>query len=157
MIKSLNYVVSMFQNFIFKFILNLMQNMLLNQITHFYKFLADCMWTCVWKYVCVCVCVCVCVFVLGGLWLRKIFSSLYYPSFCFIPIPLKDKDVKWKFSQCKLQNASWPSFLNAYTEHFLNLFWHVGEGRVGVGRVEENLTSAHRGGSSSWQVLTRSG
>ena len=42
-IKSLNYVVSMFQNFIFKFILNLMQNMLLNQITHFYKFLADCM------------------------------------------------------------------------------------------------------------------
>ena len=120
-----------------------MQNMLLHQITHFYKFLADCMWTFVWKYVCVCLCECVCVCVcmcvcvcrcvLVGLWLRKIFSSLYYLSFCFIPIPLKDKDVKWKFSQCKLQNASWTSFLNAYTEHFLNLFWRVSERGCGGG------------------------
>ena len=33
-----------------------------------------------------------------GVWLLTLFLSLYYPSFCFIPIPLKDKDINWKFS-----------------------------------------------------------
>lgn len=76
--------------------------MLLHQITHFYTFLGR-----LYVNLCAEVCVCMC----GregveGLRLLIIFSSLYYPSVFFIPIPLKDKDVNWKFSQCKLQNAS---------------------------------------------------
>ena len=47
-----------------------------------------------------------------GIWLLIVFSFLYYPSFSFIPIPLKDKDVKWKFSQllhqrlCLFENST---------------------------------------------------
>lgn len=34
----------------------------------------------------------------GEVWLLIVFSSLYYPCFSFIPIPLIDKDVNWKLS-----------------------------------------------------------
>ena len=109
-IKSLNYV-SVFQYFVFKYYHKLD---LKHATTSNYTFLYI-SWQTLCEFMCgrVCVCVCVC----GregweGLRLLIIFSSLYYPSVFFIPIPLKDKDVNWKFSQCKLQNASWHSFLS---------------------------------------------
>ena len=42
----------------------------------------------------------------GGVWLLIIFSSLCYPSFCFIPMILQDKDDNWKFSRLFHQNLS---------------------------------------------------
>ena len=71
--------------------------MLLHQIIHFYTFLSR---------LPVNLCVDVGVRVCGGEgWLLIVFSSLYYPSFCFIPIPLKDNDINWKLSQCKMHDA----------------------------------------------------
>ena len=96
-IKSLNYV-CMFEYFVFKYYHKLD---LKHATTSNYTFLYVS-----WQTLCELMCgsVCVCVWAGGGEGLRLliIFSSLYYPSVFFIPIPLKDKDVNCKFYQCKL-------------------------------------------------------
>ena len=61
---------------------------------------------------------------------------LILSSICFIPIPLKNNDVDWIFSRCKMQ-------VDLVSNLVFNMWREMGRA------VEENLTSAHGGGFSS--------